>query len=144
MLYIDNLESFLEHQREYVLQLEEVVQDSLKDLGYQVLLNCSNDRSFNGVRLKNSVTFSKKSKNSIQTKTNLKHASYLNDGTAPHVIKPRRKKALRFVSSSGNIVFAKKVNHPGTKATHWFDNANKNAFNQITAELAGKIDEIKF
>lgn len=37
------------------------------------------------------------------------------DGARPHVIRPRRKKALKF-QSGGKTVFAKKVNHPGNRA----------------------------
>lgn len=37
------------------------------------------------------------------------------DGARPHVIRPRRKQALKF-DMGGNTVFAKKVNHPGNKA----------------------------
>lgn len=40
------------------------------------------------------------------------------DGTGPHIIRLRRRKALRFVSG-GQVVFAKKVRHPGTKATRF-------------------------
>jgi hypothetical protein len=45
-----------------------------------------------------------------------KHASMLDKGTKPHKITARRAKALRFVSRSGGVVFARSVNHPGTKA----------------------------
>ena len=41
--------------------------------------------------------------------------AYLESGTRPHVIVPRKKRALRF-KASGGVVFAKRVNHPGTKA----------------------------
>lgn len=34
--------------------------------------------------------------------------------TAPHVIEARNAKALRFMGSGGNWVFAKRVNHPGS------------------------------
>ena len=40
---------------------------------------------------------------------------FLEDGTKPHVIRPRRAKALRF-ELGDKIVFAKKVHHPGIKA----------------------------
>lgn len=43
-----------------------------------------------------------------------KIAIFLAEGTRPHIIVPRRKKALRWVSG-GKFVFAKKVHHPGTK-----------------------------
>ena len=44
-----------------------------------------------------------------------RHAKWIEDGTKPHVIKPRRAKLLRFRAKSGALVFARKVNHPGTK-----------------------------
>jgi hypothetical protein len=47
-------------------------------------------------------------------------ASYTNDGTRPHIIRPRRARALRF-RVGGRVVYARVVHHPGTRATHWFD-----------------------
>lgn len=44
------------------------------------------------------------------------YAGYEHDGTAPHEIRARRKKALRFMVG-GQVVFRKKVNHPGTTGT---------------------------
>ena len=47
------------------------------------------------------------------------HATYLENGTRPHEIVPRRAKALVFVVAGngkrGGVVFAQKVHHPGTK-----------------------------
>jgi len=42
------------------------------------------------------------------------YAPYVEMGTEPHVIVPRKAKALRFVVD-GKVVFAKRVQHPGTK-----------------------------
>lgn len=50
------------------------------------------------------------------------YLGYQHDGAAPHVIYPRRRKALRFLSG-GRIVFARKVNHPGSKGTHFLTRA---------------------
>jgi len=50
---------------------------------------------------------------------------YLGDhmfGTEPHVIRPRRRRALRFVSG-GRVIYATKVRHPGTKGTHFLTRA---------------------
>lgn len=47
-------------------------------------------------------------------------ANWTNDGTRPHTIRPRRRKALRFVVG-GRTVFARVVHHPGNRGTHWFD-----------------------
>lgn len=47
------------------------------------------------------------------------------NGTRPHKILPKRAKTLRF-HSHGKIVFAKVVNHPGTKANRYLtDNLKK-------------------
>ena len=46
----------------------------------------------------------------------IKYAGYEHDGTAPHVIRARRKKALRFIVD-GQVVFRTKVMHPGTTGT---------------------------
>lgn len=40
------------------------------------------------------------------------------DGTRPHIIRPRRAKALRF-QMGGRTVFAKYVRHPGTRANNF-------------------------
>ncbi|WP_329173335.1 hypothetical protein [Streptomyces sp. NBC_01477] len=43
---------------------------------------------------------------------------YVLDGTRPHVIRPRRARALRF-QSGGSTVFAKVVYHPGTRPNNF-------------------------
>lgn len=43
------------------------------------------------------------------------YAAAVHDGSGPYTIRPRKKKALRFVVE-GRVVFAKSVRHPGTKA----------------------------
>ncbi|MEW2127109.1 HK97 gp10 family phage protein [Streptomyces sp. NPDC007259] len=50
------------------------------------------------------------------------YAPYVNDGTRPHVIRPKRAKALRF-NVGGRTVFAAVVNHPGTRANPFLDRA---------------------
>lgn len=46
----------------------------------------------------------------------ISYTMFEHDGTPPHVIRARRKKALRFVMN-GHVVFRTKVNHPGTTGT---------------------------
>lgn len=50
------------------------------------------------------------------------YAPYVNDGTRPHIIRPRTKQALRF-RVGGRTVFAKVVHHPGTRARPFLDDA---------------------
>lgn len=40
-------------------------------------------------------------------------------GSVPHKIYPRRRRVLRFVARGGDVVYARIVNHPGTKANNF-------------------------
>lgn len=51
-----------------------------------------------------------------------KYAEAVHDGTSSHTIKAKKKKALRF-TINGEIVFARSVRHPGTKARPWLREA---------------------
>ncbi len=56
------------------------------------------------------------------------HATYMEFGTEPHIIRPRPgRKALRFPGSGGGMVIRRAVHHPGTKPMPFFfaDQANR-------------------
>lgn len=59
---------------------------------------------------------------SLTVGSDLEYAAMVNDGTRPHRIRPRTKRALRFVVN-GQVVFARVVNHPGTKPNPFLDRA---------------------
>ena len=42
---------------------------------------------------------------------------FWNDGTKPHIIRPRFAKVLRFVARGGNVVYTTLVRHPGTQGS---------------------------
>ena len=50
------------------------------------------------------------------------YLGFIMNGTAPHTIRPRRRKALRFIGRGG-VVFAKVVHHPGTRARPFLQKA---------------------
>jgi len=52
------------------------------------------------------------------------YAMMVHEGTRPHVIRPRRKKVLSWKGAEGRV-FAREVNHPGTKGRPWLLNALK-------------------
>lgn len=52
------------------------------------------------------------------------YAAAVHDGSRPHIIRPRNKKALAF-KKGGKTVFATKVNHPGAPPRPWLLNAAK-------------------
>lgn len=51
---------------------------------------------------------------------------YVLNGTRPHVIRPRRAKALRF-TTGGRVVYAQIVKHPGTRANNFLAQAVREA-----------------
>lgn len=54
--------------------------------------------------------------------TNVDYAPMVHDGTRPHTIRPWTKQALKF-TIGGQVVFAKVVHHPGTRARPFLDRA---------------------
>lgn len=50
------------------------------------------------------------------------YAVFVHEGTRPHVIRPRRARALRF-EMDGRVIFAAHVNHPGTAPNPFLANA---------------------
>lgn len=54
------------------------------------------------------------------------HVRWVVEGTRPHDILPRFKKALRF-TAVGRVFIRKKVRHPGTKPNPFFDVAREKA-----------------
>lgn len=58
------------------------------------------------------------------------YAGFVNNGTRPHIIRAVNAKALRFFVG-GTAVFAKYVNHPGTKPTRFMETALQNRRERI-------------
>lgn len=51
------------------------------------------------------------------------YAPYVNDGTRPHVIRPKSPGGTLRFRMGGRIVYAKYVNHPGTRPRPFLDDA---------------------
>jgi HK97 gp10 family phage protein len=51
------------------------------------------------------------------------YAVFVEKGTRPHVIMPKRAKVLKFTARDGNEVYARKVNHPGTRPQPFMERA---------------------
>jgi len=54
----------------------------------------------------------------VAGRARMKYTMLEHDGTAPHIIRARRKKSLRF-TVGGKVVFRRQVRHPGTTGTHF-------------------------
>lgn len=62
-------------------------------------------------RLRSSVTY-QISDNVLKIGSNVKYAPFILGDVGPYVIRPRKRKALRF-KIGNEYIFSKKVNHPG-------------------------------
>lgn len=51
------------------------------------------------------------------------YAAYVNDGTRPHIIRPRRPGGVLRFQAGGRTVYARVVHHPGTRARPFLDRA---------------------
>lgn len=51
---------------------------------------------------------------SAEVYANADYAGYVEQGTRPHVIRPKDRKVLRFPVGGGGFGFAKVINHPGS------------------------------
>ena len=90
--------------------------------------------AFKGTSLRRSFKVTQVGPYEQELSTQRKHASYVEDGTEPHKIRARNAKVLRFVQS-GETVFRKVVNHPGTKPTKFFQTATENASQKMIRDL---------
>jgi hypothetical protein len=63
-------------------------------------------------------------------------ASWILDGTKPHAIEPKNAGGvLRFLAASGDVVFTRHVDHPGTKPNPFDALAWSNSRAEVTAVL---------
>ena len=66
------------------------------------------------------------------------HMLYQEMGTRPHPIRPRRFRVLRFLVN-GESVFARRVQHPGTKPQHFFSRGLRAAAPGVRRILAAYL-----
>ncbi|AHB31703.1 tail assembly chaperone [Mycobacterium phage Bernardo] len=61
------------------------------------------------------------------------YARYVHDGTRAHVIRPRRPGGVLRFTVGGRVVYARRVNHPGTRARPFLRNAAERVVARETA-----------
>lgn len=67
------------------------------------------------------------------------YAKFVEEGTRRHVIEARRAKTLRFVQN-GQLRFAKRVNHPGTRPRFFMRDARDAAENAVHRMMEAEIN----
>ncbi|MHC1624033.1 MAG: HK97-gp10 family putative phage morphogenesis protein [Candidatus Methanospirareceae archaeon] len=69
------------------------------------------------------------------------YAPFVEYGTRPHVIYPRRAQALRF-EVRGQVIFAKYVRHPGSKPRHVMRRSTEEVLKEFRRILRRKVLEL--
>jgi hypothetical protein len=64
----------------------------------------------------------------IVVKNKAKYAAAIDLGAKPHLIRPKRARALRFVARGGQVVFARLVRHPGNRPYRFLWRATFSAY----------------
>lgn len=78
---------------------------------------------------------------SVTIGSNEQYAPWVEFGTKPHKIRARNAKALAF-PGAGGTVFAREVNHPGTKPANMFGDALDASEHAIKASVRALLDRI--
>jgi hypothetical protein len=72
-----------------------------------------------------------------------RYAAAIDTGARRHIIRPRRKKFLRFYSAKlGRFVYARKVNHPGNKPYKFLFRATTSAHRVLGQDLQRGMSEL--
>ena len=77
----------------------------------------------------------------ISLNPSVKYAVFVHEGSKPHDIVARNKQVLRFVSR-GNMVFTKRVHHPGTSPDPFLYAAAEREMPKIQSRFEGAIEAL--
>lgn len=94
-----------------------------------------------GGRLRDSITSRRSfglSGVGVEFGSKVPYAGYVEEGTPPHIIRPRSARALRFTGRSGATVYAAYVNHPGTKPNPFA----RRAVERVSPEIQRRFKEV--
>lgn len=97
----------------------------------------------NGGRLRDSIQMSRRSSlGGVEARftSSAPYARFVEEGTGPHRIEPRQALALHW-SSKGQDMFARSVNHPGTKANPFVQAAITALMPMMTQKLRQHTEE---
>jgi len=79
--------------------------------------------------------------NRVMISVDAPYAIYVEEGTRPHIIRPRTSGVLRFEKPSGEIVYTKKpVHHPGFKGRKFVERAVKQFVEEMLRDFALEVD----
>lgn len=116
---ITNLSHVMKAHRRFLTENRRVIHEELDRAGdtahQHVESNASfRDRSGKLRRSTHHRVLIGRNKSRVRLRWRPRYATFIEYGTRPHIIRARRRQFLRFVVG-GRVVYARKVNHPGTR-----------------------------
>ena len=142
MRLVLDINSLRSQSASLISQIQQITQEELKKAAEQAKENVAATTAFKGDVLKKQVKIHQAGQYEFQIYMDSKIAAYMNDGTKPHEIRARRVRFLKFIQA-GKFIYRKRVYHPGTKATHFFDEACQAAFGELAERLTDRLNAIK-
>ena len=92
-------------------------------------------------RLAASIRSKREGEMSYSVGSELSYAKFVEYGTGPHIIRPVSAKALAFTVGASRV-FAKVVNHPGSREKPFLRPAFKEIEHRLKSELVAKAEEL--
>jgi HK97 gp10 family phage protein len=125
-------------RKEYLISLERVAAKVVSE----AKRNSPVGKGYSGGgNLRQSINYVQNGGSGFVVWVNAEYGVYVDQGTRPHLILPRTKKMLAF-QINGKWVFAKRVNHPGTKAQPFFTNAVAEGERYANVEMEAAADRV--
>jgi len=111
---VEGLKEFVNYLRELPRRLRRLIPELTREL-FDIIYSAAPERT--GF-LRRSMSYSVTDRGA-EISAEAPYAGFVEFGTRPHMIFPRRATALRF-EKDGRVIFAKYVRHPGTKPHPYF------------------------
>ncbi len=141
---------------------EKVIKEELLKTGTRIQVTAKSLVPRNTTRLRDSIKVQVSDGGfTVRIGSNLSYAPHVEFGTRPHIIRPKKKKALAFPKSGGTLVkrkgkaktsftfggkttitdavFAKKVRHPGTKGRFFLTKAFLKHKDEVVANINKRL-----
>lgn len=113
--------TFQKYPREMSTELHSAIGKSIKQVQSKAMREAPVNKQSGGGNLRQSIRASMTGALSGVVEVGVQYATYVHDGTRPHIIEVRNKKVL--ANSRTGQVFGRKVNHPGTRANPFLQRA---------------------
>jgi|APHM01.1.fsa_nt_gi phage protein, HK97 gp10 family len=138
----DDFDDFADEIEDLRDDLEQAIDRGVERTAIQVERSAKQNAPVDTGNLRASLRFQQLALGSYAVGTNVEYAPDVEFGTDPHDITPDTKEALKFQNSDGEIIFASRVEHPGTPAQPYLRPALQEHESDIADNIADEIERL--